>query len=366
MRELTTENAEEYLRATGRVRPEERVRIQRLAGGVSNEVLYVARENSPGADFVLKQVRAQLKVPDPWFSRLERIFREVDVLRACQSLLAQPDPRPELANAPLARTPEILFEDRAAFAFGMTAAPEAHVVWKTELLAGRLDAGIAASCGRLLGRLHAGSWNQPEIAKALDDREIFDELRLDPYYRKVAEVYPALRPAIDRLLASTWAERWSLVHADFSPKNLLVYPGGLLMVDFETGHYGDPAFDLGFFLTHLVLKVFYHLGSGPDETPQRPDRSAEMLSLVTAFWDEYAATLRTRISPEEFASLVVRTGPHLGGCLLARLAGKSRVEYFSWPERRDAVHALARGYLTEPVDSWREILERLQAQLRRG
>ncbi len=72
------------------------------------------------------------------------------------------------------------------------------------------------------------------------------------------------------------------MHADFSPKNLLVYDGGrgLMMVDFETGHYGDPAFDLGFFLSHLVLKAFYH---APRHEP--------LLELTEQFWIAYRETL---------------------------------------------------------------------------
>jgi 5-methylthioribose kinase len=46
------------------------------------------------------------------------------------------------------------------------------------------------------------------------------------------------------------------VHGDFSPKNLLIYGNSLMLIDFEVGHYGDPAFDLGFFLSHLTLKAY--------------------------------------------------------------------------------------------------------------
>jgi len=42
------------------------------------------------------------------------------------------------------------------------------------------------------------------------------------------------------------AHRICLVLADFSPKNILITDQGIHLVDFETAHYGDPAFDLGF------------------------------------------------------------------------------------------------------------------------
>ncbi len=94
------------------------------------------------------------------------------------------------------------------------------------------------------------------FAEQIGDRTLFDELRVDPYYRTLAARRdPMPRRRSTRLIASLAAHPRSLVHADFSPKNLLVSAGGLMLVDFETGHYGDPAFDLGFFLSHLVLKA---------------------------------------------------------------------------------------------------------------
>ena len=84
-----------------------------LPGGVSNQVLYVSLLERPGADFVLKQSRAQLRVPDPWHSRLDRIWREVDVLKVCQRVLATP-PTGERGETPPeieAVTPAIMFEE---------------------------------------------------------------------------------------------------------------------------------------------------------------------------------------------------------------------------------------------------------------
>ena len=127
-----------------------------------------------------------------------------------------------------------------------------------------------------MGTLHAESWQNTDIAARLGDRSLFDQLRIDPYYRTLAEARPDARAGIERLLASVDASPRSLVHADFSPKNLLIFSGGLLMVDFETGHFGDPAFDLGFFLSHLLLKSVLHRA-----------RWMEFVDLSRAFWKTY-------------------------------------------------------------------------------
>ena len=90
----------------------------------------------------------------------------------------------------------------------------------------------------------------------LADTSLFDELRVDPYYRTAARRHPDLAPRIEALIAAMDRpdDERTLVLGDFSPKNILVHAGGLILLDFECAHAGDPAFDLGFFLTHLMLK----------------------------------------------------------------------------------------------------------------
>ena len=48
------------------------------------------------------------------------------------------------------------------------------------------------------------------------------------------------------------------MHGDVSPKNILVGWKGPVFLDAETTCYGDPAFDLAFCLTHLLLKCVWH------------------------------------------------------------------------------------------------------------
>lgn len=338
------QNAAEYLRQRGWVRGDERLVVRELAGGVSNEVLYVSRPETPGGDFVLKQARAQLRTPDPWFCGVERIWREVEVLRVCEELL---DAAPAAAEQGLvAQTPRILREDRENYAFAMTAAPKDHRVWKADLLAGRVEAEIAAACGRLLGRLHAASWQNAAISGRLDDRKIFDELRLDPYYRTLARAFPgADAAALEQLIDSVLRHRRSLVHADFSPKNLLVFESGLLLVDFETGHFGDPAFDLGFFLSHLMLKAAYH---APEIEPY--------LALTERFWRSYQDELAERIGGEEWSDLQRRAALNFAACGWARLDGTSKVDYLTEPARRQRFRSFCRELLQNPRADWQAVL----------
>src|SRR5580698_139817 len=87
MHEIDSANAVAYLTASGLIAADEPVTVRELAGGVSNMVLLVERTRDPEASFVVKQARRQLRTRQPWFSRLERIWREVEVLEVCQRSL---------------------------------------------------------------------------------------------------------------------------------------------------------------------------------------------------------------------------------------------------------------------------------------
>lgn len=373
MQLLTQENLAEYLRTSGRIGSEEAVEVRELAGGVSNVVLYVRRLNAadtPGTatavegDFVVKQAREQLRVAQPWFCRLERIWREVDVMRWCQRLLqtangpaTAPGTEPTGANEPgstaepvdslTATTPKILWEDREQYCFAMTAAPANHTTWKARLLAGQFEPEIAAACGKLLGTLHGASWRWTVAAKALGDRSLFDDLRLDPYYRTVAQRYPEFAPPLQELIDSVGENAVALTHADFSPKNLLVYPAGLMMVDFETGHFGDPAFDLGFFLSHLVLKTHFHAAHDMQA-------AAECQRLIATFWHHYRTQMAAKVSPGEYDHLIARGIRHLAGCAWARLDGKSPVDYLDDAPCRDTVRFACQRILSSDMTNWDE------------
>ena len=339
MREITAASAAEYLRSAGRLAATEAAEVRELAGGVSNVVLLVTL-TLRGEQFVLKQARGQLRVKEEWLCPIERIWREVETLRICHKLL--PDRATGLEPSSFLPAfepgvPAVLWEDKENYCYAMTAAPDGHRTWKELLLAADRTTGIGLStaCGQMLAAIHAGTWNDAAIAAQLDDRTFFDQLRIDPYYRHVAKVHPDLAPQIQSLIDSVWSHRLCLVHGDFSPKNLLVWQGHVMLIDFEVGHCGDPAFDLGFFLTHLVLKSFH-----------QPAAAAQPLTLIRAFWNTYRAVLAKTVSKSELIELERRTILNLAGCMLARVDGKSPVDYLD-ETRQSRVRDLARRWLRE-------------------
>jgi aminoglycoside phosphotransferase (APT) family kinase protein len=354
MLSLTAASAPDYLQARGLAAPGESLTVRELSGGVSNVVLLV--EKPGGERFVLKQALPRLRVEQEWLCSIERIWREVEVLRLCGRLMRESGVtgqesgvRGQGARDIEVRLPEVLFEDRENYCFAMTAAPAEHRTWKELLLAGQAETTIAAACGRLLGKLHARSWMDAEVARQLDDRTFFLDLRISPYYDRIREVHPDLAGSIRRVSHSIWKHRRCLVHGDFSPKNLLVAVNELWLIDFEVGHYGDPAFDLGFFLTHLVLKAFV---AGV--------HAAKYLDLIDAFRRTYDAELLPAAGQAERSALWQRTIGALAGCLLARVDGKSPVDYLT-PRLALAVRYTSRDLLRKPPGDFDELLARVIA-----
>ena len=322
MRELTPENTADYLRETGRVDPDRAVEARALGGGVSNFVLRVDVAGAP--PFVLKQARARLRTKKLWVSRLERVGTERDALELLDTIL------------PAGTVPRVLFSDDDNSLFAMTHAPEESAVWKEQLLAGVVDPEVARRAGTILGAIHRATVDHPALAGRFADTAVFDELRIDPFYRELARVHPAIKPRIDALVASMAdPPARCLVLADFSPKNMLVHPRGLTLVDFETAHAGDPAFDLGFFLSHLDLKhaaARARFGASVD---------ADWLGLKEAFVAAYDEAAGPRIA----SAVWNRAELHRLACQWARIDGKSPVDYLDDDLRADLRTILARAFV---------------------
>lgn len=324
MIELDAENVVDFLRGSGHLPPDVPATAQLLAWGVSNVVLRI--EAADGREFVVKQSRGQLRTETPWFSRLDRIWREMDVMQVLAPRL------------PADMVPEVLFADRDNYWFAMQAVAADHRVWKAELLAGRADAGIAVTMGDCLARIHGGTAGDAELQQRWGDREVFVQLRVDPFYRHVARVHPELQRRLQQLIDEMFAIQACVVHADFSPKNILITDGGVTLVDYETAHYGDPAFDLGFFFSHLLLKTVKHAS--------RPE---PFLQLVGRFWERYLQSLR-EMPRADFADADFqrRCIAHLAGCLLSRIDGTSTIDYLPHPEQQDLVRTFCRDTLLAP------------------
>lgn len=321
MLELSPENAEAYLQSQGI--DAAGASIRELGGGVSNTVLLI---ETGARRLVLKQSLGRLRVEQEWLSDRARIFRESEAMRRLFPLV------------PAGTVPEVLFEDRENFAFAMTAAPAGSCDWKSMLLAGHCDASVAATIGALLGRIVASTWKNPKWETAFGDQTVFDQLRLDPYYRSTAARHPDLASHFDQLIRSARERRVSLVHGDWSPKNFLVQGREVTSIDYEVVHFGDPSFDSAFLLNHLLLKSLY-----------RPQDAPAYAMLARQFWEALSKLL-----PSEAVWFEESTIAHLGGLHLARADGKSPAEYIV---DREPLRRRARKLILEPPARIGDIFE---------
>jgi aminoglycoside phosphotransferase (APT) family kinase protein len=272
--------------------------VKVLSGGVSGDVVLL----DDGS--VRKQFLPKLKVAMEWLSHPARVFREIDSLRAWARIAGQDT------------VPQVLSVEPESFAYRMTYAEGPS--WKDLLLDGQVRASVAHELGRRLGLVHRRP--DAEAARALAGPGFFPELRIEPYYETVARRHPDLPIPTD-------FTRETLVHGDYSPKNILVHPGGLWVLDHEVAHWGDPAFDLAFMLNHLLVKAFIRSDS----------RYAD---AARTFLDAYGP------SPV----LERRTMLHLAALMLARVDGKSPLAYLSDDDRR-RLRLLSRRRLLDPVES---------------
>ena len=325
MHELTADNALDYLRVQGWVGPGT-ANVTPLSGGVSNVVL---RVETPERVFVLKQSRPQLRTRAAWYSDISRVYREQEVMQALRPLL------------PAGVVPAVLFADRPNYVFAMEHAPPGARVWKELLLSGQVDPAAGERAGRILGTIHEATALNPALVEPFRDPSVFVQLRVDPFYRRIAERHPDLAPAVGALADRLLTTREALCHGDYSPKNLLAHAGGFTLVDYETAYFGDPAMDLGFCASHLILKAF-----------ARPHDRTRHLDLVRAFWRGYVAAATFRPAGE----LEARGIGHCGVCLLARVDGTSPVDYLPDEPTRAAVRRLGRCVLADGPVRWGDVL----------
>ena len=167
----------DYLVARGLVPGDAELTVQELAGGVSGTVLAV---RGPGIALVVKQALPRLRVAEEWLAPARRTDTEAAALRLAARLVP-------------GRVPPVVDSDDAEHVLVLQHAPAGWRNWQSELLAGRPHAASGRWAGETLGRLHAATADDADVAQAFADYEAFAQLRLDPYHGVVMERLPRAR-----------------------------------------------------------------------------------------------------------------------------------------------------------------------------
>ncbi len=390
-----------YLRTIGHIEADDAPKLHNLAGGVSNRTVLV--EHADGTAWVMKQALEKLRVKVDWFSSPERIHREAAGLRWMQHAV------PEYS-------PPLVFEDVNEHLLAMRAVPQPHINWKTQLLQGVVEQRYVEQFGWLLGTIQrvavegkqpqsnphhpaintpnplapavstlsrrlpspvvtgeggktqpppqptsatfagniqtppqpspvneGGSHTADETRKLFSDRTFFETLRVEPYYSYSAAQVPEAAGFISELIEATRSRNLTLVHGDYSPKNVLIHGGRIVLLDYEVIHWGDPAFDVGFSMTHFLSKA--HV---------LPEHRGAFAAAARIYWKSYWQEIQGLTFAADLEGYAVR---HTLACLLARVAGRSPLEYLDGAQRahQQAVVVGLMGDIPATVD---ELVER--------
>jgi phosphoglycerate dehydrogenase-like enzyme/tRNA A-37 threonylcarbamoyl transferase component Bud32 len=264
-----------------------------LAGGIASDIRIISL---PTGDIVVKTALPKLKVAAEWLSDPARSATEVAALHAMGDLLGSDV------------VPRVLWSDPAQHRFAMQRVDPKLRNWKQELLAGRVNLLTAARVGEVLGLLHSRSAARCELAERFADDTYFQQLRVAPYLHRIALRNPNLRAAISGVIEGLAQRRQALVHGDYSPKNILADDKQVVILDCEVAHWGDPRFDVGFVVAHLLLKALRH---GADTAP--------LVAAGDALLEAYQRTGLPVLDVD-----LVRT---VGCLVLARLEGDSPIDY---------------------------------------
>ncbi len=296
------------------------LRATALPGGVSSDIWKV----ETGARIVcVKRALARLKVAADWRAPVGRNAFEAAWIEAAGAIVPSAAPR-------------LLGHDAEVGLIAMEYLdPGEFLLWKEKLRRGRAKAEDARGVAAAIVAVHAATAGSDEVARRFPSDTIFHAIRLEPYLETAARVHPDLAATLAGIVKRTAATRLALVHGDVSPKNILIGPDGPVFLDAECAWYGDPAFDLAFCLNHLLLKCLW--------TPQAAPGFLDCFDIL-------AETYLAGVDWESREALESRAAPLLAGLFLARIDGKSPVEYVTEEVDKARVRRVARALLQGPVD----------------
>jgi aminoglycoside phosphotransferase (APT) family kinase protein len=308
----------EFVRRAGLAGDAETPVFTPLEGGVSSDIW---RVDLAQRSICIKRALPRLKVAQAWTAPIERNRYEWAWIEFAA------------AHCP-GRVPEPIASDPVHGIFAMAYLdPGRYPVWKRRLLDGIAEPGVAAAVATSVVRIHSASAGDADVARRFATDAIFHAIRLEPYLLATAARHPRLAAPLHALAERTAQTRCALVHGDVSPKNILLGPRGPVFLDAECAWYGDPAFDAAFCLNHLLLKCI-----------ARPASCSEYLACFEAFAHAYFAG----VTWEPRATIESRMASLLPALLLARVDGKSPVEYIRDERDRQRVRDAACPLIERP------------------
>ncbi len=313
------------LREAGLIGDHDEPELMPMTGGVSSEIW---KATAGDKAYCVKRALDRLKVEAEWLAPVERNRFEVRWYQIAGRVVP--------GSAPRVRH----HDDQCMFFVMEYLPPEHYELWKEKLRQGHAETRDAENVGRTLARIHSATAGDPSVAAQFPRTDIFYDIRLEPYLLATAAHHPDFKTHLEALAQTTAETRLTMIHGDVSPKNILIGPDGPVFLDAECACIGDPAFDLAFCLNHMLLKCLWN-------PPARDDYLACFRTMAGAYVRE--------VDWETPETLESRTAALLPALFLARIDGKSPVEYIDNDEDRDEVRRCARALLANRPSRLEEV-----------
>ena len=309
------------------INKEKILNYKRLKGGVSSEVYKVTTNTKT---YCIKRSLKKLMVKKKWIVNQNRIYFEYLWLYYCKQILQNNIPKTYHYNS-LKKYIVMEYLDNTKFK-----------TLKELYFKKNINLSTIKTISNHLYKIHNLSKNSNVKKIFSKNSRNFFNLRLDPYFNEVAKVYPHFKKKVNKINANYKKSSITLVHGDFSPKNILVGKNKIIYLDAECCNYGDPVFDLVFFSNHLLIKSIFI-----------SEKKELFLKAYKLFYKQYMR----KLSKYEYKNYLKRILDMTPVMLLARVDGKSPVEYIKTKRIKNKIREMSFKMIDEKLLSLENVLD---------
>ena len=308
-----------------KINEEDIIDYKKIEGGVSSEVYKVRTSKK---SYCVKRSLAKLLVKKDWFVDTKRLKFEYFWLKHCKKII--PNSIPKIIKYDHKKKILIIefFNDTKYFTL------------KSLLLSKKINIKLINKISRSLFKIHKKSRGSKIKNKYKGNDKNFFDLRLDAYFNEVKRVHPKLIKKVNKIILDYRKNSSTLIHGDFSPKNILTNNKVIKFIDAETCNYGDPVFDLVFFTNHLLIKSIFI-----------PSKKKLFLESYKNFFDTYIKLLDWE-NRKNFCQRCINMIPIM---LIARVDGKSPVEYIKDKSTKNNIRKLSFRLIEENIESMEKL-----------
>ena len=300
----------------------------KLTGGVSSDIWRII---SLKKNFCIKKSKSKLSVKQEWHAPVIRNYYEYQWYNEVNTISKN-------------ITPKVIYVNKNPYFFVMEYYDKKdYPLWKNELFNLKLNQNFTKNVALNLAKIHSQTYNKTIIAKKFDTIKLFEDLRIDPYIRFSALAHDDINSELISIADSLHNSQIALVHGDISPKNILINNSKPIFLDAECAWFGDPVFDISFCLNHIILKSL---------VLKKIDK--ELINHFNILANNYLSNVFWE-NPRIYEKRIIRV---LASLMLARIDGKSPVEYINTDLQKNKVRNFSKYILKNPLNSLLEFSEK--------